>query len=146
VSAAPADLLAEHGLDMRQPLYLTAMMAVHQKQNMRAHLMAVRRIIAALQVGDYAAVGESARAMGFSPKMGQMCAMMGAATPGFTQIALKFHHTADEVAAAASKRDEPAVLAALGKTLAVCTTCHAEYVQKVVSDETWEQMAHKPSR
>ena len=145
-SAAPADLLVQDGLDTRQPLYLTASMAARQKQNMRAHLIAVQRIIAALQVGDYGVIGESAKEMGFSPQMGRMCEMMGAATPGFAEVALKFHHTADEIGRAASNRDERAVLVALGKTLAICTACHASYVQKVVSDEEWEQMARKPVR
>ncbi len=144
VSAAPADLLVQNGLDTRQPVYLTAMMAAHQKENMREHLMAVQRIIAALQTGNLVAVGESAKEMGFSPQMGQMCEMMGAATPGFAKIALKFHHTADEIGAAASKRDEPVVLSALAKTLAICTTCHAAYVQKVVSDEAWEKWHASP--
>ncbi len=118
-------------------------MAAHQKQNMRAHLMAVRRIIAALQWGNYSSIGESAKKLGFSPQMEQMCAMMGAATPGFAQAALKFHHTAGETGVAATERNERAVLAALGKTLALCTACHATYEQKVVSDETWQQMARK---
>lgn len=129
---------------MRRPVYLTAMMAAHQKENMRDHLIAVKRIVAALQTGNYPAIGDAAKEMGFSPRMKQMCEMMGAATPGFTGLALKFHHTADQIAAAASKREKRVVLAALAKTLAICTTCHATYLQKVVSDETYQEMAHKP--
>lgn len=146
VLADPADLLPAEGLDARTPLYLTPMMAAHQKQNMRGHLMAVQQIIVALQTGNYAAIGESAKEMGFSPQMGQMCEMMGAATPGFAEMALKFHHTADQIGAAANKRDRQTVLQALGKTLAICTGCHAIYVQKVVSDGAWEQMMSKPAR
>jgi len=145
VAADPADLLGNVSADARQPLFLTPMMAAHQKEGMRAHLVAVQRIIAALQGRDYAAVSESAREMGFSPETGQMCEMMGAATPGFSELAFKFHHTADEIGVAANKHDEQAVLTALGKTLAVCTTCHSTYAQKVVSTEEWNKMAREPA-
>jgi len=145
VAADPADLLRNVGADSRRPLYLTPMMAAHQKEGMRAHLVAVQRIIVALQRRDYAAVSESAREMGFSPGTGEMCEMMGAATPGFSELAFKFHHTADEIGVAANKHDEQAVLTALGKTLAVCTTCHSTYAQKVVSTEEWNKMAREPA-
>jgi cytochrome c556 len=57
---------------------------------------------------------------------------MGAGAPGFTEQALAFHHTADEIVAAAAKQDESAVFAALSKTLRACTTCHSTYKQRLV--------------
>lgn len=146
VSAEQAELSMPEALDPRKPVYLTEKMAARQKQNMRGHLIAFQQIIVALQTGDFGRINESARELGFSPQKGQMCEMMGAATPGFTKMALKFHHTADQIGAAASKRDKQAVLKALGKTLAICTGCHATYVQNVVSDEAWEQMVGRVVR
>jgi len=127
-------------METRQPLYLTPMMATHQKENMRAHLVAVQRIIAALQDQNYVAVNDSAKEMGFSAQTEKMCTMMGAATPGFSNLAIKFHHTADEIGMAARRHDEQAILTALGKTLVICTTCHSTYTQKVVSAEEWHEL------
>jgi hypothetical protein len=109
------------------------MMAQHQKQNMREHLEAVQGVVAALAVGDFAGVGAAAKQMGFSETMGRMCEHMGAGAPGFTEQALTFHHTADEIVSAATRQDGPAVLAALTKTLQTCTACHATYKQQPVA-------------
>lgn len=119
VAADPADLLGNVGADARRPLYLTSMMAAHQKERMRAQLIAVQRIIAALQDRNYAAVSESAKEMGFSPENGRNVRDDGRGNSGVPELAFKFHHTADEIGVAASKHDEHAVLTALGKTLIV---------------------------
>jgi cytochrome c556 len=138
--AVPAD---SGTLDLRQPLYLTPAMAAHQKQMMREHLIAVEQIIAAVESGDYAHVAQASRTIGYSASMGQMCEMMGAATPDFTAMALKFHHTADTIAVAAARRDKDAVLAALGRTLAICTGCHATFRQEVVDETAWKRIVAK---
>jgi hypothetical protein len=119
-------------LDARKPVPLLPMMAQHQKQNMRDHLAVVQEVVAALGAGDFAKVARSAKRMGYSEEMGQMCGHMGAGAPGFTEQALAFHHTADRIAEAAARNDSAAVLSALGTTLATCTTCHANYKQKLV--------------
>jgi cytochrome c556 len=108
------------------------MMAQHQKQNMRDHLVVVQEVVAALGVRDFAKVAQSAKRMGYSDEMGQMCKHMGAGAPGFTEQALAFHHSADQIAQAATKNDSAAVLSALAATLSTCTTCHAAYKQKLV--------------
>jgi hypothetical protein len=128
----PAEVLDE--LDSRQPVPLLPMMAQHQKQNMRDHLSAVQEVVSALGAGDFAKVATSAKRIGYSDTMGRMCEHMGAAAPGFTQQALAFHHTADEIVVAAAKNDAAAVLTALSATLATCTTCHAAYKQKLVDE------------
>jgi hypothetical protein len=121
-------------LDERRPVPLLPMMAQHQKENMREHLEAVQGVVAAAAVSDFDQIVVAARRMGFSETMGRMCEHMGAAAPGFTERALSFHHTADEIAVAATKRDGAAVLAALSLTLKACTSCHATYKQQLVSN------------
>ena len=119
-------------LDARKPIPLLPMMAQHQKQNMRDHLAVVQEVIAALGTADFAQVAQSAKRMGYTKTMGQMCEHMGAGAPGFTERALAFHRTADHIAEAAARNDSAAVLSALAATLATCTTCHAAYKQKLV--------------
>jgi hypothetical protein len=142
----PPHALAHHRLDQtdhRKPLILPAMMAAHQRQNMRQHLVAVQEIASALAGDDFAGVERVAKKLGYSEQMGQMCNMMGAATPGFTPMALNFHHTADGIADAARRHDRSAVLTALGNTLATCTTCHATFRQEVVDEKTWQGLTEK---
>jgi cytochrome c556 len=128
---SPSDALDQ--LDQRRPVPLLPVMAAHQKQNMREHLEAVQAVVAAAAVGDYDQVASAAKRMGFSETMGRMCEHMGAGAPGFTERALAFHHTADEIVTAASRRDGPAVLGALSKTLSTCTSCHATFKQQPVA-------------
>ncbi len=126
--------------DTRVPVPLLPMMAHHQKQNMRDHLVAVQEIVAALAAEDYPAVERAAGRIGFSEQMGQMCTHMGAGAPGFTEQALAFHHTADRIATAARERDRARVLSELGATLQTCTSCHATWKQQVVDEPTWRRL------
>jgi hypothetical protein len=128
-------------MDSRRPLPLPPMMANHQKQNMRDHLVAVQEIIAATATADFAAAERAASRIGYSEQMGQMCTHMGAAAPGFTDQALAFHRTADTIAAAARQHDRDGVLRALSSTLQTCTACHATWKQEVVDDATWSRAA-----
>jgi cytochrome c556 len=116
------------------------MMAQHQKENMRAHLVAIQQIVAALGHDDFDAVMTATGRIGYSDTMAQMCTHMGAGAPGFTDLALNFHHTADTIGEAARRHDRGAVLAALGNTLQTCTGCHAAYRQQVVDEETWQRL------
>lgn len=121
-------------LDERRAVPLLPMMANHQKQNMREHLVVVQELVVATAQGDFAEVARAARRMGYSEAMGRMCEHMGAGAPGFTQQALDFHHSADRIADAAVRKDSVAVLTALGATLSTCTACHAAYKQKLVDE------------
>jgi hypothetical protein len=141
---APALHGAAMEADARRPLPLLAMMADHQKQSMRDHLVAVQEIVAAIAMDDYAAVEKSAGRIGYSEQMGQMCTHMGAAAPGFTEQAMAFHHTADRIADAARARDRSRVLAELGATLKTCTECHSAWKQQVVDEATWRQLTSAP--
>lgn len=124
-------------MDTRTAVPLVPMMANHQKQNMRDHLAAVQEIVAAVATNDFPAIEKSAGRIGYSEQMGMMCQHMGAGAPGFTEAALRFHHTADSIAEAARQRDAQGVLAALGATLSTCTSCHATFKQDVVDDSTF---------
>lgn len=127
-------------MDTRTPVPLLPMMANHQKQNMREHLVAVQEIVAALAIDDFAAVERAVERIGFSEQMGQMCTHMGAGAPGFTEKALGFHHTADRIATAAREQDQARVLTELSATLLTCTSCHAEWKQHVVDEPTWQRL------
>ena len=132
-TAMPTPQQALDKLDQRRPLPLLPMMAAHQKENMREHLEAVQEVVAAAAVNDFDKVAGAAKRMGFSESMGRMCEHMGAGAPGFTEQALAFHHTADEIVSAATRQDGPGVLAALSKTLRACTSCHATFKQRPVA-------------
>ena len=51
-SSAPAATAALDDMDKRAPVPLLPMMANHQKQNMRDHLLAVQEIVVALAIED----------------------------------------------------------------------------------------------
>ncbi len=127
-------------LDQRTPLPLLGMMAEHQKQNMREHLVAIQEIVAAVGRDDMDGVAKAASRIGYSEAMGQMCEHMGAAAPAFTPLALSFHHTADTIGEAARRGDRAAVLTALDRTLQACVGCHATYRQEVVDEATWQRL------
>jgi cytochrome c556 len=149
-SAVPA-LDALDKMDTRLPVPLLPMMANHQKQNMRDHLVAVQEIVAALSADDFASVERAAGRLGFSEQMGQMCGHMGAGAPGFAEQAVGFHHTADRIGEAARSRDRGRVLTELGATLQTCTSCHATWKQQVVDEATWQRLVssappeHRPT-
>ena len=127
--------------DTRKPLPLTAMMAEHQKANMREHLAAIQRVVGAVARDDMTEVEKVTATIGSSESMGRMCDHMGAAAPGFTPMALAFHRTADGIAVAARSGDRKAVLTALDATLQTCVGCHAAWRQEVVDEGTWQRLA-----
>lgn len=141
VAEPPGELPAEtlDALDHRRPVPLLPQMALHQKRNMQDHLVAVQEIVAALAEDDFATVAKTASRIGLSDQMQQTCEHMGAGADGFTERALAFHRQADAIVAAAQMGDKPATLAALGKTLSVCTSCHGTYKQQIVSEAEWAE-------
>ena len=138
-------------LDSRSPVPLLAMMANHQKQNMRDHLAVVQEVVAAIAENDFAAIEKAVGRMGFSAQMGAMCTHMGAGAPGFAEEAIAFHKTADAITEAARRRDRDGVARALATTLTTCTGCHSRWKQHVVDEEAWARttgsvapMTHAP--
>jgi hypothetical protein len=132
---------AADAMDSRTPLPLLPRMAVHQKQNMRDHLLVVQEVTTALTRGDFDAAGRAAQRIASSARMTQTCEHMGSHAPGFTELALDFHRTADALVAATRERDREHVLAALGHTLNACTSCHASYKQQIVDETTWARLS-----
>jgi len=139
-SNAPTAAESLAKMDSRTPVPLLPMMANHQKQNMREHLLAVQEIVTALATEDYPAIEKAAGRIGFSEQMGQMCTHMGAGAAGFTEQALAFHHTADGITAAAKAHDRGRVLTEFAATLQACTACHATWKQQVVDEPTWTRL------
>lgn len=127
-------------LDSRIPVPLLPRMAAHQRENMRDHLAAVQKIIAAVAVEDFAGVATNAARIGYSEEMAQMCSHMGAGAPGFNELALNFHHTADTIVPAAKAGDRTATLKAVSATLQTCVSCHAVYRQQIVDEATWKKI------
>lgn len=134
--AIPLDEMNQ--LDQRTPVPLPPQMALHQKQNMREHLESVQEIIAGLSKKDFKAIATGAKRMGLTPEMGKMCEMMGAGATGFSERAIQFHKSADEIALFAQKKDERGVMNGLNKTLTQCTSCHATYRQQIVSESAYK--------
>lgn len=131
----PADPWADAAaMDKRAPIPLTPMMAGHQKEMMRDHLVAVQEIVAALAADDWAAIERSGARLGSSPQTTMMCEHMGAGAPGFTERGIAFHMTADRIGVAAAAKDEVAVVTALGDTLSACTACHDGFRQEIVTE------------
>lgn len=126
-------------MDSRKPVPLLPMMANHQKQNMRDHLVAVHEVIAALAADDFSAIERASERLGLSEQMGKMCTHMGAGAPGFTEQALAFHRTANGITAAARAKDKGKVMTELSATLQACTACHATWKQEVVDERAWEK-------
>jgi cytochrome c553 len=110
------------------------MMAVHQKRDMRDHLRVVQEITAALSADDFAAIAASAARIGWSEQQAAKCKHMGAGAPGFAAMGEHFHKTADQISAAARRRDRPGVVHALNDTLQTCVTCHESYRQEITTD------------
>ena len=143
-SSAASAAAALDQLDPRAPVPLLPMMANHQKQNMRDHLVVIQEVVAALAADDFAGIERAAGRMGFSEQMGQTCTHMGAGAPGFTEQAIAFHHTTDRITAAAREQDRARVLSELSATLQTCTSCHATWKQRVVDEPTWQRLTASP--
>jgi hypothetical protein len=123
--------------DNRASVPLTPPMALHQKENMRDHLIAIEEILTALAARDFDTVRAAASRIGYSPETEQMCEHMGAGAEGFTERALHFHRTADRIAEAAQQGDFEGSLAAVAETLATCNSCHRTFRQELVDSAAW---------
>jgi len=130
----PSSMAALSGVDNRAPVPLSAMMAVHQKRDMRDHLRVVQEITAALGADDFAAIATSAARIAWSEQQAAKCKHMGAGVPGFAAMGEHFHKTADQIAVAARRHDRPGVVHALNDTLQTCVTCHESYRQEIITD------------
>ena len=125
--------------DTRKPLPLTAMMAEHQKQNMRGHLEAIRDLTEAFVSKNFKQIEDAGKRLGTSPEMKMMCDHMGRGAPGFTEMALRMHSEADKITEAGQKKNLKAAMVATNRTLQSCTACHAVYKQEILSEVDWKK-------
>jgi hypothetical protein len=140
--SSPSAILELEKIDDRKPLPLSPTMANHQKKNMREHLETISAIVNALAQGDFASIEKAVKKIGYSEEMGRMCTNMGSGAPGFSDMAIGFHKTADTIADAARFKDLNGVLRALDATLKTCTGCHAQYRQQIIDKPGHESMKH----
>ena len=132
------------GEDPRLPLPLLPRMAQHQLEKMRDHLATIQEIMDALSQSDFVAVARASARIGYNEQMEQMCERMGVGAPGFNEMGLAFHRTADTIDAAARQKDTAATLKAVAATLHTCVACHSAYRQQIVDEAAWEKiMSHR---
>ncbi|RLA62819.1 MAG: hypothetical protein DRQ89_08410 [Epsilonproteobacteria bacterium] len=129
--------------DKRRPVKMTAEMSKHQLKNMRDHLEAIASIVSALAIKDFEKMQKESVRLASSPKMKMMCNNMGKATPGFTEMGLVLHSTADKLVHAAKKKDYDLFVKKLGATLRTCTSCHSTFKQEIVSQEEFHKSMSK---
>jgi hypothetical protein len=145
-SAAPASCPMAAGKetkDHRLPVPLLPHMAAHQLTQMRDHLAAIQEVMTAATAQDFAAVERSAARIGSSEQMSRMCGHMGAGAPGFTEMALGFHRTADTITVAAKAHNTQAIYRAVAATLQTCVSCHSTYRQQIVDEAAWERITQR---
>ena len=129
--------------DNRKPVKMTAAMGEHQLRNMRDHLEAVAAIVKAMTTKDFKRMEIESIRLGSSPEMKTMCNKMGKATPGFTDMGLALHSTADKLVHAAKKKDYNLFVKELGATLQTCTSCHSSFKQEIVTQEVFHEFMMK---
>jgi Cytochrome C' len=132
-------------LDGRTPVPLLPMMANHQKQNMRDHLVVVQQVVAGVAKGDFKSVEKAVERLVLTPEREQMCRHMGMGASGFTEAALQLHLDAEKLAEAARNKDGKAVLSRLSDTLTQCTSCHETFKQRVVDAAEWSAATGAPA-
>ena len=114
--------------DDRISLDLPAPMKLHQLQNMRAHVEAVRTIAGLLAEGNYSKASEIAHTrLGLTDEMKKMCNSF--ANADFTKLGLAFHRSGDNLGDVLLTKDINKSLQALHTTMGYCVACHASYRQ-----------------
>lgn len=114
--------------DTRISLNLPPMMKQHQLANMRNHLDAVSRIVAAIGEDDFDGASKIASGeLGMTEKMKKMCNRFD--NEAFKTMGLAFHASGDELAKTLKTGDVKASLSALNKTMNYCVSCHATFRQ-----------------
>ena len=121
--------------DKRKPVIMTKKMAQHQLKNMREHLEALTEIVEAMGQKNFKEMQYAALKLASTPQMNRMCNNMGKATPGFTEMGLALHQSADKLVHYAKQRKYDEFVKGLGATMRTCTSCHASFKQKVVTQE-----------
>ena len=121
--------------DKRKPVIMTKKMAKHQLKNMREHLEALTEIIEAMGKTNFKKMQYAAQKLASTSQMNKLCNNMGKATPGFTEMGRALHQSADKLVHFAKQKNYGEFVKGLGATMRTCTSCHASFKQKVVTQE-----------
>lgn len=115
-------------MDMRTSLGVTGPMKLHQLENMRSHVEAVKNIIGLISESKFDEASVLAHdKLGLTPEMKGMCGMFN--NKEFEKLGLAFHKSGDELGDTLKTKDVNASLHALNKTMQYCVECHATYKQ-----------------
>ncbi len=124
----------DHGMmggsseDSRISLNLPPMMKQHQLANMRAHVDAVRKIVAAIAEEDFDGASKIATdQLGLSEKMMAMCSSFD--NEAFKGMGMAFHKSGDDLAKTLKTGNIKESLRALSTTMNYCVSCHATFRQ-----------------
>lgn len=114
--------------DERISLNLSPMVKQHQLANMRNHVDAVRRIIAAISKDDFDGASKIAsQELGLTEEMEQMCNRFE--NQDFREMGLAFHESGDQLAKMLKTGNVQESLQALNVTMGHCVSCHATFRQ-----------------
>ena len=115
-------------MDMRTSLGVTGPMKLHQLENMRSHVEAVKNIIGLISDSKFDEASVLAHdKLGLTPEMKGMCGMFN--NKEFEKLGLAFHKSGDDLGDILKTKDVNASLRALNKTMQYCVECHATYRQ-----------------
>jgi len=114
--------------DNRISLNLPPMMKLHQLSNMRAHLDAIRNIVASLAEEDFTTASNIAsQQLGSNKEMMMMCNSFK--NEDFKAMGLAFHKSADKLSETLKEGNIQTSLRALKTTMNSCVSCHATFKQ-----------------
>lgn len=120
-SVAPTD-------DGRTAILLTGAERDHVLGEMRGFLETVEGVVTGISDNDMQAVAEVASAAGMAGVASEPAALIGKLPLDFKTLGMDTHALFDDLAAAASDTNDPAVVTAKLSTLMQnCTSCHAGY-------------------
>jgi len=115
-------------VDTRTSLGVTGPMKLHQLENMRSHVEAIKNIVGLLSESKFDEASAIAHnKLGLTPDMQAMCGMFN--NENFEKLGLAFHKSGDELGDTLKTKDVNASLRALNKTMQFCVECHATYRQ-----------------
>lgn len=126
--------------DKRYPVTLTPSESLAQKAQMQQSLVALRQILAALAVKDFAEVERATVRLGHT---GMPSAQQTVTTSVYRKMEAQFQEATGKVTVAARAADGDAVLRELSEVMGWCQSCHSALRQEVVPAEPDNSPADK---
>ena len=128
VYAADSEKTEPAATDSRYPVKVAPGEAVHQKEEMRRNLVALRNALDSLAESDFEGVENAVKRLGHP---GPLAKRPGVSTGVFADLERQFERSVDASAAAAHSGNSKATLHALANTMGYCQSCHAAFRQNV---------------